>query len=140
MVSRDLIGRLHARDLLGTGPRSPQRGAPYTFVTTEQFLIAFDLESLRDLSDKEQLLDAGLSVENAEAGRIDVTRTVCLVYGSSPSNFRVSCDALFCLGFNFRGPRQTAATSVHSRASGVVDFSFFPEWERLVYHLACADT
>ena len=67
-VNRDLIGRLHARDLIGTGPRSPQRGAPYTFVTTEQFLIAFDLESLRDLPDKEQLLDAGLSVENAEAG------------------------------------------------------------------------
>ncbi|MFG6661330.1 SMC-Scp complex subunit ScpB [Sulfitobacter sp. 915] len=67
-ISRDLIGRLHARDLIGTGPRSPQRGAPYTFVTTEHFLIAFDLESLRDLSDKEQLLDAGLSVENAEAG------------------------------------------------------------------------
>jgi chromosome segregation and condensation protein ScpB len=37
-------------------------------VTTEQFLIAFDLESLRDLPDKEQLLDAGLSAENAEAG------------------------------------------------------------------------
>ena len=67
-VNRDLLGRLHARDLIGTGPRSPQRGAPYTFVTTEQFLIAFDLESLRDLPDKEQLLDAGLSVENAEAG------------------------------------------------------------------------
>ncbi|MFG6532058.1 MULTISPECIES: SMC-Scp complex subunit ScpB [unclassified Sulfitobacter] len=67
-VNRDLLGRLHARDLIGTGPRSPQRGAPYTFVTTEQFLIAFDLKSLRDLPDKEQLLDAGLSVENAEAG------------------------------------------------------------------------
>ena len=34
-ISRDLIGRLHARDLIGTGPRSPRRGAPYTFVTTE---------------------------------------------------------------------------------------------------------
>jgi len=59
-ISRDLIGRLHARDLIGTGPRSPQRGAPYTFVTTEQFLVAFDLESLRDLPDREQLEDAGL--------------------------------------------------------------------------------
>ena len=67
-ISRDLIGRLHARDLIGTGPRAPQRGAPYTFVPTEQFLIAFDLESLRDLPDKEQLVDAGLSVENAGAG------------------------------------------------------------------------
>ena len=62
-ISRDLIGRLHARDLIGTGPRSPRRGAPYTFVTTEQFLIAFGLESLRDLPDLEQLDDAGLVVD-----------------------------------------------------------------------------
>jgi segregation and condensation protein B len=60
-ISRDLIGRLHARDLIGTGPRSPRRGAPYTFVTTEQFLVAFGLESLRDLPDREQLQDAGLA-------------------------------------------------------------------------------
>ncbi len=60
-ISRDLIGRLHARGLIGTGPRSPRRGAPYTYVTTEQFLVAFDLESLQDLPDREQLADAGLS-------------------------------------------------------------------------------
>ena len=60
-ISRDLIGRLHARDLIGTGPRSPRRGAPYTFVTTEQFLVAFGLESLRDLPDREQLEDAGVA-------------------------------------------------------------------------------
>ena len=60
-ISRDLIGRLHARDLIGTGPRSPRRGAPYTFVTTEQFLVAFGLESLRDLPDREQLADAGVA-------------------------------------------------------------------------------
>lgn len=59
-ISRDLIGRLHAHDLIGTGPRSPRRGAPYTFVTTEQFLIAFDLPSLQDLPDREQMEDAGL--------------------------------------------------------------------------------
>ena len=59
-VSRDLIGRLHARGLIGTGPRSPRRGAPYTFVTTEQFLVAFGLESLHDLPDREQLEDAGV--------------------------------------------------------------------------------
>ena len=59
-ISRDLIGRLHARDLIGTGPRSPRRGAPYTFVTTEQFLVAFDLETLADLPEREQLQDAGL--------------------------------------------------------------------------------
>ncbi|MEO1538280.1 MAG: SMC-Scp complex subunit ScpB [Pseudomonadota bacterium] len=60
-VSRDLIGRLHTRGLIGTGPRSPRRGAPYTYVTTEQFLVSFDLESLQDLPDREQLEDAGLA-------------------------------------------------------------------------------
>lgn len=33
------------------------------FVTTEQFLVAFDLESLQDLPDREQLQDAGLFAE-----------------------------------------------------------------------------
>jgi segregation and condensation protein B len=60
-ISRDLIGRLHAQGLIGTGPRSPRRGAPYTYVTTEQFLVTFDLESLQDLPDREQLEDAGLA-------------------------------------------------------------------------------
>jgi segregation and condensation protein B len=59
-ISRDLIGRLAERDLIGTGPREPRRGAPYTFVTTETFLTAFGMESLRDLPDPEQLQDAGL--------------------------------------------------------------------------------
>ena len=60
-ISRDLIGRLHAHGLIGTGPRAPRRGAPYTFVTTDAFLAAFGLESLRDLPDAEQLNDAGLA-------------------------------------------------------------------------------
>lgn len=60
-ISRDLIGRLHAHGLIGTGPRAPRRGAPYTFVTTDAFLAAFGLESLRDLPDPEQLKDAGLA-------------------------------------------------------------------------------
>ncbi|MEL6227377.1 MAG: SMC-Scp complex subunit ScpB, partial [Pseudomonadota bacterium] len=62
-ISRDLIGRLHARGLIGTGPRSPRRGAPYTYVTTEKFLATFDLETLQDLPDREQLQDAGLGAE-----------------------------------------------------------------------------
>ena len=60
-ISRDLIGRLAERDLIGTGPREPRRGAPYTFVTTEAFLAAFGMESLRDLPDPEQLAEAGLA-------------------------------------------------------------------------------
>jgi len=61
-ISRDLIGRLHARELIGTGPRSPQRGAPYTFVTTSQFLVAFGLETLLDLPDREEFEDSGLLI------------------------------------------------------------------------------
>lgn len=60
-INRDLIGRLHAQGLIGTGPRSPRRGAPYTYVTTEKFLLTFSLETLQDLPDREQLADAGFT-------------------------------------------------------------------------------
>ena len=50
-VSRDLIGRLRYMGLIATGPRSPKPGAPYTFVTTAEFLTTFNLRSLRDLPD-----------------------------------------------------------------------------------------
>ena len=60
-ISRDLIGRLAERDLIATGPREPRRGAPYTFVTTDTFLAAFGMASLRDLPDTELLDDAGLT-------------------------------------------------------------------------------
>ena len=62
-VSRDLLARLRARDLIATGPRSPRAGAPYTYVTTQTFLVAFDLPTLRDLPDRELLEDAGLSTD-----------------------------------------------------------------------------
>jgi segregation and condensation protein B len=42
------------------GPRSPTLGAPYTYVTTKQFLSVFGTETLRDLPDIEALEDAGL--------------------------------------------------------------------------------
>ena len=67
-ISRDLIGRLHAQGLIGTGPRAPRRGAPYTFVTTEQFLVAFGLETLADLPEREQLADAGIVREPTQVG------------------------------------------------------------------------
>ena len=60
-ISRELIGRLAARDLIAPGPRAPRRGAPYTYVTTPGFLVAFGLADLRDLPDAEQLRDAGLA-------------------------------------------------------------------------------
>ncbi|WP_197922754.1 SMC-Scp complex subunit ScpB [Thiosulfatihalobacter marinus] len=52
-VSRDLLARLRYKDLIASGPRSPRPGAPHTFVTTETFLVTFDLRSLRDLPDIE---------------------------------------------------------------------------------------
>jgi chromosome segregation and condensation protein ScpB len=72
-VSRDLIGRLRAAGLIASGPRSPTPGAPYTYVTTKQFLLEFDLATLRDLPDFEALEDAGLlSKEKLLAGDIPV--------------------------------------------------------------------
>ncbi len=59
-VNRDLIGRLHRQGLIARGPRSPEPGAPYTYVTTTAFLAQFGLETLRDLPDLEALEDAGL--------------------------------------------------------------------------------
>ena len=59
-VSRDLISRLHRQALIARGPRSPEPGAPYTYVTTKHFLTAFGMETLRDLHDIEALEDAGL--------------------------------------------------------------------------------
>ena len=46
---RDLLGRLRYKKLIGNGPKSPRPGAPHTFVTTAEFLVTFDLQSLRDL-------------------------------------------------------------------------------------------
>jgi segregation and condensation protein B len=59
-VSRDVIGQLRSRGLIAAGPRSPQPGAPYTFVTTPAFLSHFGLDRLRDLPDIDQLEEAGL--------------------------------------------------------------------------------
>lgn len=64
-VSRDLLARLRYKDLFASGPRSPRPGAPHTFVTTDTFLVTFDLQSLRDLPE----LD--LAVGNAD----EATRT-----------------------------------------------------------------
>ncbi|RWA58067.1 SMC-Scp complex subunit ScpB [Mesorhizobium sp.] len=70
-VSRDLIGVLRAQDLIASGPRSPQPGAPYTYVTTKNFLSQFGLDTLRQLPDFEALEDAGLlSKEKLLAGTI----------------------------------------------------------------------
>ncbi|RCS21931.1 SMC-Scp complex subunit ScpB [Phyllobacterium salinisoli] len=59
-VSRDIIAALRGAGFIGSGPRSPTPGAPYTYVTTLHFLSAFGMETLGDLPDREALEDAGL--------------------------------------------------------------------------------
>lgn len=63
-VSRDTIGNLRGAGFIGSGPRSPTPGAPYTYVTTPHFLSAFGMETLRDLPDIEALEDAGMLSRN----------------------------------------------------------------------------
>ncbi len=56
---------------IASGPRCPTPGAPYTYVTTKEFLLEFGLDTLRDLPDFEALEDAGLlSKEELLAGDI----------------------------------------------------------------------
>lgn len=59
-VSRDTISDLRGLGFIASGPRSPQPGAPYTYVTTKAFLSHFGLDTLRDLPDLDMLEDAGL--------------------------------------------------------------------------------
>lgn len=59
-VSRDTIAFIRSLGFVASGPRSPQPGAPYTYVTTGTFLAHFGLDTLRDLPDMEALEDAGL--------------------------------------------------------------------------------
>jgi len=72
-VSRDTIGHLRSLSFIAAGPRSPQPGAPYTYVTTKEFLSHFGFDTLRDLPDMEALEDAGLlSKETLLAGDFPV--------------------------------------------------------------------
>jgi segregation and condensation protein B len=59
-ISRDVIAALRGAELIAMGPRSPQPGAPHTYVTTPTFLELCGLQSLRDLPDLDRLKDAGL--------------------------------------------------------------------------------
>jgi segregation and condensation protein B len=60
-ISRDLMARLRAQELITTGPCSPRAGAAYTYVTMKKFLVVFGMGSLRDLPDRDELEDAGLA-------------------------------------------------------------------------------
>jgi hypothetical protein len=52
--------RLRSLGLIATGPRSPQPGAPRTYVTTPAFLTLIGLPSLRDLPEIDWFEKAGL--------------------------------------------------------------------------------
>ena len=54
-ISRDTLSRLRSMELITNGPKSPSLGAPHTFVTTPIFLATFDLQSLRDLPELEEV-------------------------------------------------------------------------------------
>ncbi|QPC96038.1 SMC-Scp complex subunit ScpB, partial [Mesorhizobium sp. INR15] len=72
-ISRDLIGHLRGHNLIASGPRSPTPGAPYTFLTTKDFLAEFGFDTLRNLPDIEALEDAGLlSKEKLLAGDFQI--------------------------------------------------------------------
>lgn len=70
-VGREVIARLRDLDFIASGPRSPQPGAPFTYVTTRRFLEHFGLDTLRDLPDLEALEDAGL-LDRKGAARTDI--------------------------------------------------------------------
>lgn len=70
-ISRDVIGHLRKLGFVGSGPRAPQPGAPYSYVTTKAFLAHYGFDTLRDLPDMEALEDAGLlSKEKLLAGNL----------------------------------------------------------------------
>ena len=62
-ISRDVLADLRSLRLIASGPRSPRAGAPYTYVTTSEFLSRFGFATLRDLPDIEKLEDAGIIVQ-----------------------------------------------------------------------------
>jgi segregation and condensation protein B len=68
-ISRDVIARLRELAFVASGPRSPQPGAPYTYVTTKKFLEHFGLDTLGDLPDIDALQEAGLLEEGKGGDR-----------------------------------------------------------------------
>ena len=76
-VSRDVIGTLRDKNMVTAGPRSPTAGAPFTYVTTKEFLEHFNLDTLRDLPEIEALEDAGLL--GGSDGTVQTNQTLSFV-------------------------------------------------------------
>jgi segregation and condensation protein B len=56
-ITRDILNRLRSMELISNGPKSPRLGAPHTFVTTTTFLVTFDLQTLRDLPELDEITE-----------------------------------------------------------------------------------
>jgi hypothetical protein len=69
-VDHGVPGRSEAARLIGSGPRAPNPDAHYTYVTTQEFLIRFGLESLQDLPEWEKLQEVGLLSKQEAITRI----------------------------------------------------------------------
>ena len=67
-VSRDLIGELRGENFVASGPRSPTPGAPYTYVTTKDFLLEFGLDTLRTLQTSRRSKMPGCSASTRARG------------------------------------------------------------------------
>jgi chromosome segregation and condensation protein ScpB len=68
-ISRDIIAKLKQLDSISAGPRVPEPGAPYAYVTTRHFLSLFGLNNLRDLPDLDQLSEDGLLNDEEHEGQ-----------------------------------------------------------------------
>jgi segregation and condensation protein B len=73
-IDRAILTRLRDEQLVAPGPRSPQPGAPHTYVTTGEFLSRYGLDSLQDLPELEKLRDAGLLSKADVLARVGVPR------------------------------------------------------------------
>jgi chromosome segregation and condensation protein ScpB len=68
--SRDTMAKLVRLGHIATGPRSPEPGAPPTYVTTQKFLSTFGFGSLDDLPAVGVLREEGLLHDDADMGEI----------------------------------------------------------------------
>ena len=74
-VSRDTIAALRRAGLIATGPRSPQPGAPDTYVTTPAFLEFWHCQACATCPIFDRLEEAGSARQGAAAATSCVARS-----------------------------------------------------------------
>ena len=90
-VSRDVISSIAKRGYIGQGPRSPLPGSPMTYVTTQDFLVAFGFKSLAELPDMNKLLESGLI--DKERLALEEERTAFLNGKDNDASIEADTDA-----------------------------------------------